>query len=221
MPRVRWLDYVLLAALFLSVTSCSSNDSPAGPSSSTTPASGGATIFGSVSGTSSPSGIHPDAVSSSITVTVQGTGISATVSAGESFTLSGVPTGDIVLQFSGAATGQFTIPAVQNQEQIRVSVSVSGTSLTFRITQRTTPASSKAQVTGSVTALNATARTLVVDGVTVSVPTNAVIRQGEKTLMFGDLMMGEHVQATGTFNSSTLVASEVDIQGGESEDDRS
>ena len=221
MLRVRWrLDYVLLAALFLSATSCSSNAPLAGPSSSTTPASGGATIVGTFAGALSASGIHPTAVSPSITVTVQGTGISATVGPGGSFTLN-VPTGDVVLQFSGAVNGQFTIPAVQNQEQIRISVSVSGTSLTIRITERTGPANGRAQVEGSVIGLNPTARTLVVDGVTVNVPTNAVIRQGDKTLMFSDLMMREHVRAIGTFSGSTLVAAEVDVQGGTSENDRS
>jgi hypothetical protein len=155
----------------------------------------------------------------SITVTVQGTGITATVSSGESFTLNGVPTGNIVLQFSGAVTGQFTIPAVQNQEQIRVAVSFSESSLTLTITQRTKPTNSEAQVEGPVTSLNATARTLVVDGVTVSVPTTTIIRAGEgRTLGFSDLKNGERVQVTGTFSGSMLVASKISVRDEQSDE---
>jgi hypothetical protein len=175
---------------------------------------GGATITGTFSGASDLStGVRVESVSASVTVTVQGTGITATVGPHESFTLANVPTGDVTLVFSGSFTGQFTIPSVQSQEQIRVAVSARGSSVTLAITERTEAPSNQAQMEGTVTSVNATARTIVVGGATISVPASAVIGRGEASLTFGKLTTGERVHVSGMFSGSTLIASEIMVQG--------
>ena len=72
------------------------------------------------------------------------------------------------------------------------------------------PSAGGATITGT---FNAIARTIVVDGVTVSVPASAAIRRGDANLAFGNLMTGEHVHVSGMFGGSTLVASEIKVQG--------
>jgi hypothetical protein len=130
-----------------------------------------------------------------------------------------VPTGNVTLQVSenGNVLAQVMIPSVQNQEQIRVTVSVRGSSASITITERTQPAaSSQARVQGPITSINMGALTFVVDGVTVSVPGTAVIRgkDDDRTLTFAALKVGVRVTVSGTLSGATLVASEVDVSDG-------
>lgn len=205
---------VALAVFMTLASGCSSSGSMSGPSPLGS-SGGGATISGTVGGSAnSAQSVHPESLS--ITVTVQGTGISATVAPGESFTLNGVPAGDVVLHFTGTGLdSQVTIPAVQSQERIHVAVSLNGSRVTITIVERTTPANNGAQVKGPITSIDVPSRTIVVDGVTVSVPTDSVIRGEDHASAFADLKVGERVSVTGTFSGSTLVASKIDL----SEDD--
>jgi hypothetical protein len=109
------------------------------------------------------------------------------------------------------------IPSVQNQEQIRVTVSMKGSSASITITERTQPpTSNQARVQGPITSINMGALTFIVDGVTVSVPGTAIIRGNgdDRTLTFAALKVGERVTVSGSFSGSTLVASEVDLSDG-------
>ena len=200
--------FVLLLTLSMG---CSSSGTISAPSSSSQ--GGSATIVGTFSGaTSGPSVREANSASSTITVTVVGTGISATVGPGESFTLNGVPTGDVTLQISSASgtLAQVMIPAVQNQEQVRVAVSVRGSSASITITERTMPANgNQARVRGAITSIDSIARTFVVDGVTVSVPANMPVSGDDHALAFADLKVGQRVTVTGTFSGAILVASKI------------
>ena len=66
-----------------------------------------------------------------------------------------------------------------------------------------------------------TADTLTVRGVTVTAAAGAIIRHGHRILTLADIQVGDHVQARGTMDGSTLVATEIKVQdtGNDNEDD--
>lgn len=218
MFRREYVVVVATAALALVQTAlaigCSSSStiSPS-PSSS----AGGATIRGTVETTGAQSFRSlrslqaVNSPSPTITVSVVGTGISATVASGESFTLNGVPTGNAVLQITGTGiSAQITIPAIQNGEQIRVTVRVTDSSASITISERTAPTTdgNQAKVRGSIDSITPPS-TMVVDGVTVSVPTGVPITNGNHSLTFADLKKGDSVRVAGNFSGAVLVATKV------------
>jgi hypothetical protein len=64
-------------------------------------------------------------------------------------------------------------------------------------------------VSGVITSVNASDRTIVVKGATISVPANATIRNQNGTLSFADLIVGVTVRLTATRSGSTITASEI------------
>ena len=66
------------------------------------------------------------------------------------------------------------------------------------------------KVSGFVTAVGTD--TIVVRGVTVKLTTDTIIRHGNRTLAIGDIHVGNHAQARGTLDGTTLVASEVKVE---------
>jgi hypothetical protein len=152
------------------------------------------------------------ATSIGVTVSIVGTGIAATVTPGGSFTLSGAPSGDDVLQFSGPGIdARAAITGVEDQEEIHIVVSVNGSQAVVSITDRKKPQHGT-ELEGLIAMINASARTLVVNGTTVMVPTAAVIRHGDQQLMLTDLKVGQRVHVKGVLNGSTVVASEIKLQ---------
>ena len=207
-----------LLLVLLSAGACSSStESPAAPSAPTlaAPAAPSSPGTATISGTlASASGarmtVHTTAVG--LTVSVSGTGISATVAPGGTFLLNGVPAGDVTLQFTGpGVNARATISGVQDREEIRIVVNVSGSQATVNITDRHKPPSG-AELEGLIASTNTSAQTLVVNGMTVSVPSSAVIRHGNKTFTFTDLKVGQRVHVKGTQNGSAIVASEIKVQ---------
>src|SRR6185436_5465019 len=77
------------------------------------------------------------------------------------------------------------------------------------------------EVNGRIDAIDAGARTLRVNGMTVMVPASAVIRHGNRTFAFADLRLGDHIQVKGSRNGSTVTASEIKVEteGEDDEDD--
>lgn len=70
--------------------------------------------------------------------------------------------------------------------------------------------SHEARVVGFVTAH--AGDTLTVDGIAVVAATDAVIRHGHRILAISDIEIGDHVQARGTMEETTLVATEIKVQ---------
>ncbi|MBZ5556549.1 MAG: DUF5666 domain-containing protein [Acidobacteriia bacterium] len=70
-----------------------------------------------------------------------------------------------------------------------------------------------------ITAVDATAHTIVVRGTTVSVPAGAVIRHGHTMLTFADLTVGTRVHVKASQSGATTVASEVNVQSEDRPDD--
>ena len=56
------------------------------------------------------------------------------------------------------------------------------------------------------------ADTLTVNGITVAGGPGVVIRHGNRTLTMADIMVGDHIQARGTMDGTTLVATEIKVE---------
>jgi len=69
---------------------------------------------------------------------------------------------------------------------------------------------SRGELSGFVTAANGTS--LTVRGITVTPAPGAVIRHGNSILLFASITVGNHVQARGTIDGGTLVATEIKVE---------
>ncbi len=145
-----------IAVLALTLSGCGS--SPTSPSGT----SAGVNLHGlamgqSAASTSSLGGFHAMSTGGSITVTVQGTSLSTTISGNGSFELDGLPAGTFTLVFTsnGVTLGTITITSVPTQAEIN---------LVVRIT--TTVVLVKVEVNGTDETDNET-KTCLIDGGTV------------------------------------------------------
>ncbi len=226
MPRLNSLVASGAIAATMCVASCSSsNQTPnvpepiaAAPSAAPVPTPappqpgpGGATISGSVTGITSSAAAMRPAAAVTISVTITGTGISASVAPGGTFTLNGVPAGNIELHISGPGVDdRTTIADVGDAEQIHIVVTISGSRAVVTVTDR--EKRNGVELEGLIASINLGARTLVVNGTTVSVPAAATIRHGDTRFNLADLKVGQRVHVKGTTSGSTIVASEVMLQ---------
>jgi hypothetical protein len=219
--------YSLITAVVLSVAvgACSESGQPGSPiapsvSSQSTqadapvspaPALLGATIDGAVAGAAAES-VPFRGAGSSLTVTVAGTAISALVGADGRFRLSGVPPGDVRLQFTGGGVEcTLTIAAVQNGEQITITLTVAGSGATLESEHRTC-SDQTAELEGKITAADPVAGTIEVADALVEVPADAAIRHGSTPMQLSDLVVGARVHVNGTRNGTTVTAREIQIQ---------
>lgn len=116
------VNHLACAAISLALLTVGCGGSPLAPSPS------GATISGRVSGGGTSGsrafghgGTMAATAASTLTVTVVGTNLTATVDASGSFQISGVPAGDVQLQFSdGVTTTTITISSVNSQELVEL-----------------------------------------------------------------------------------------------------
>jgi Domain of unknown function (DUF5666) len=146
-------------------------------------------------------------------VSVAGTSLHTSVDGSGHFSLSGVPSGDVGLQFSGTGiNAQISLPAVQSTETIDLSVSVDGTTATIESEQRS--GGSQNQLEGRVESLPPTtaAGTFIVDGQTVLTDANTQFFLGDATAAFSALAIGQRVHVAGTPMTGGLLATVVQIQ---------
>lgn len=202
-----------LLPVFALVAGCSGKaSSPASPSASV----GGALITGSiVSGQSAGlASLHTSASSTAtgIVVSIQGTDLQTTADGSGHFSLSGVPAGDVGLQFSGTGiNAQVSLPAVQSTETIDLSVSLDGGSATIESEHRS--GGSQEQLEGRVESFPpADPLTFVVNGQTVVTDDNTSFFLGDSTASFDDLAIGQRVHVAGSVTSAGLLATTVQIQ---------
>jgi len=119
---------IIALSIAVMVSACGKNDvgSPTAPSRSTaSPTSGltsGTTIAGTVMSGVGTASVR--AAGTAMVVSVAGTSISAAIDGSGRFTLQNVPTGDVTLTFTGG--GSVTITGVNANDQIRITVRVSG-----------------------------------------------------------------------------------------------
>lgn len=181
---------------------------PPGPSGAT----GSATINGSLAGMMATGLTMRPAGGVGLTVTITGTGISATAAPGGTFLLKGVPAGNVELRFTGGTVDdRDTIADVADEEQIHIVVNISGSRAIVNVIGREKPAHGT-ELEGLIASINLGARTLIVNGTTVNVPANAVIRHGDRPFTLADLKVGQRVHVKGSTSGSAVVASEVLLQ---------
>jgi hypothetical protein len=205
--------FLVLSVVFLfSTVACGgSGNSPTapGPSGST-----GASITGSVlSGASSAMTAGSTGQSiPGLTVTVSGTSIASGLDATGRFHLTGVPSGDIQLQFSGPASGTIPVSGVKPTESITLVVSVSSSSVTLESAART--GAGDEELEGRIESLPPTmaAGSLKVAGRTVTTNSSTQIRHGSTPIDFDDLEIGYRVHVKGSPSGSNLLASTIIVQ---------
>lgn len=180
---------------------------PTGPSGTTT---SGATINGIVNGMSSAittSWTTANTVPAGITVTVVGTNISTAVSGSGTFVLTGVPSGNVQLRFTGPGVdATLTITGVTT-EQIQIVITLSGSNANVDSMNRTQSGNS-AEIEGLISSISYGDRSMKVAGVEVKVR-NAPIRHGSTEVGLTTLAVGHRVHVKGTREHDYIVATEV------------
>lgn len=196
---------------------CSGNNSPAAPSANSAtaaaasvPASGGATISGTVVGMSTASRMR--AMSAGMTVSVAGTSAMTSVDGSGRFVLQNVPAGTVTLRFTGTGVNAaLTLPNVAANSTVTITVQVSGTTAQLD-TNDDEGSDNEVEIEGTVTAV--TSSTLTVAGKTITVTSSTKIVHGETTLKLSQISVGDRVHVQGTRSGTTITATKVEVQNG-------
>lgn len=155
----------------------------------------------------------------SVTVTVVGTGASTTIDGSGSFTLDNVPPGSVQLRFQGrGADATLIISGIEANDHISIAVTLNGNNARLDKREKT-GGSNGNEVNGRIDSIDAAAHTLRADGMTVVVQSSTIIRHGNRTFAFADLRVGDHIEAKGTRDGTTLTASEIKVETADDEDD--
>jgi hypothetical protein len=201
----------------VTAVACNSSNSPSMPDAAQpSPASpgfstSGATISGLVSNGGSATGalmLMAAGGMSGVTVTVPGAGLTATTDGTGRFSLTGVPGGQVTLQFTGAATGSMSLDDVAEHDTIQIEVHVQN----GQIQDEQAQTGAQAQLEGKIVSVNGGGHSFVIGQITVMVPSTATIRHGDQTLTFSDLIAGARVHVKGSLTGSTLTATRVEVQ---------
>src|SRR6267154_1811241 len=168
----------------------------AGDSDSMSAANGGGVMQGTVMGGGSPN----------MRVAVPSSSAAATTDAAGGFLLTDVPKGAAALQFSGGGqSATLATPAVVPGEFRRLTVSISGASVTEQSEQTET------EFEGTVDAIDG--MVLTVAGRKVAVTDATKIRKDDAAAVFADLVLGTPVEVEGTLNADgSVTASEISIK---------
>lgn len=207
---------VLVIACLLAVA-CGQKGSPASPSGSSGAAassvSAGATITGRVAAGSVSAVSIAGTATSTAGGGLQGAAMSSSVDGSGQFTLRGVPTGTVQLQFTGPGTNaSLSITNVTSQEQIVLTVRVSGATAEVDDNHRTT-SDSKSEVEGKVVEVSAANRTLRIGDTIVSVPAGTPITNNSgASIDLSLIAVGDRVEAEGMMSGGTFVASKVKLE---------
>ena len=212
----RQITALLLAAVFSVAAACSSNN-PSSPSSLdgvsvsgsiVTPGGGGAgtNSIGAGPGTSVT-------IPAGLTITVVGTTNTAVVNSNGTFTINGVPAGNVDLRLNGPGwSALISLLELQTGQIVTITITLEGSTASLDSDLRRGPAGE--QLEGRVESLPPTtpAGTLIVAGrkVTTSNATNFVM-QGQPAT-FADLAIGQRVHVKGQPGVDSLLATWVNIQ---------
>lgn len=214
----RHFSALVVAVLFSVAAACSSNN-PSSPSSNDGISVSGS-IVGSGSGASGASfsglGSGPSSsvnIPAGLTITVVGTNSTAVVSSNGTFTLNGVPAGNVTLRLNGPGwQSLISLLELQTGQIVTITITLEGSSATLDTDLRRGPAGE--QLEGRVESLPPTtaAETFIVAGrkVTTSNVTQYVL-QGQPAT-FADLAIGQRVHVKGQPGVDSLLATWVMIQ---------
>ena len=196
--------------------------SPSGPSEGQ-----GVTLTGRVHGgpvgfVSAASGASSAAT---LTVTVVGTTITATVTTDGTFTLRGLPEGSFTLEFFDGATSLGTIEftGVNANQEITITVLIQGSTVTLLDQRRNGIGHGDLEIEGLVEAvvtLNATGESVfTIDGyMVVARPLETSIREGNQRRGVEDVTVGRKVHVKGAWETNAaggqqVLAHEIKLQG--------
>jgi hypothetical protein len=218
---------IILAASIVAVTACGGNASVApssvGPSRSS---SAGPSISGTVSGTGVTAtraldgGAFSLLATSSVTVSIVGTNISTTTDGQGQFTLSNVPTGTVTLNFTApGASATITLSGIGPDDKVEIAVTLNGNNARVDSEKHSSPGKDKGEFQGRISSIDATAKSFQIPGMTIKTTSSTVIRHGNRTFQFSDLKVGDHVQAKGTRDGTTLTATEIKVENDNEDDD--
>jgi hypothetical protein len=191
--------------------------STAAPAPAPAPVVGGARISGTVVTGSAPALASSFSVASlgsagRVTVSVNGTSLSVISDDSGNFTLQNVPPGNLTLTITGAGfSAQVTLPPVSDNDQLRVTVRVSGSTATLDDEEIESP-DSKVEVEGQISAVSGNTITVGRLNTQVLVPGTASITKGGTTLTLTALVVGLRVHVRATKSGSALTATTVIVQ---------
>jgi hypothetical protein len=210
----------ILAATIVAVTACGGGDaslSPVGPSR--TSSSAGASISGTVSGTgvtatrALDSGAFSLLATSSVTVSIAGTNISTTTDGQGQFTLNNVPEGTVTLNFTApGSSATITLTGIGPDDKVQISVTLNGNAARVDSEHHSSPGKDKREFQGRISSIDSTAKSFQIPGMTIKTTSSTTIRHGNRTFQFSDLKVGDHIQAKGTVDGTTLTATEIKVE---------
>ena len=215
MRRLTLLAIVLFAAA--GVAACSSSSNPASPSNNlatgasingslvTSGGSGGTNGFGLGASTMSTMSMAAT-VPAGLTVSVNGTAISAMVDAAGQFSLKNVPPGNVDLRFSFPGfTADLPLTDLQSGQTVSIAVSLSASSVSLESDRRAL--GSEVQLEGRVEQLTPapTPPSLVVAGQLVTTSSSTTFWIQGQPATFTDLELGQRVHVKGQMTGSGSV----------------
>ena len=218
---------IILAASIVAVTACGGNASVApssvGPSRSS---SAGPSISGTVSGTGVTAtraldgGAFSLLATSSVTVSIVGTNISTTTDGQGQFTLSNVPTGTVTLNFTApGSSATITLSGIGPDDKVEIAVTLNGNNARVDSEKHSSPGKDKGEFQGRISSIDTTAKSFQIPGMTIKTTSSTIIRHGNRTFQFSDLKVGDHIQAKGTRDGTTLTATEIKVENDNEDDD--
>lgn len=217
--RLQLCHLALAVAIAMAGAACgNSSASLTGPSGSGSGGGSGARITGRVSGLSglaatAPATAFRPMAETSVRVTINGTGLSTTVDGSGNFTLTEVPPGTVQLTFSGPAlNASLTLSGVQDGDQIQIEVRIEGGSAKIQFEIRHHEDGTGDEIEGRITSIDASARTLRVAGLLITVPESAKIHRDSRALLFSDLVVGQEVEVHGTREGTGVRATEIEVE---------
>lgn len=167
-----------------------------------------------------------------VTVSVQGSpAISTTVAADGSFTLRGLPEGSFTLLFSrdGAPLGTLSFNSVMPNQELNITVSVTGTTVALVQEQRNGIGHGDVEIEGRVDHvlllnLSGDSRFVIAGKTVVARPGSTAIRSGNQTRTVSHLVLGARVHVKGTWlplegSTQPVLAMEIRLQDNDENDD--
>jgi hypothetical protein len=225
---MRHAQLAFISILIVAVTVLAACGGPASPSAD------GIVLRGTVVGTAGVAASSLSvraAVATDVTVTVQeNTAITTTVGADGTFTLRGLPEGGFHLVFSsgGITLGTIAFREVRPNQEITVTVQVSGSTVTLLEERRNGIGHGDVEIEGDVTAvllLNATGESrFTIDGKTVVArPGETAIREGNTARTVADVTVGHQVHVKGVWlpaepSGQPVLAHEIKLQDDDDDD---
>jgi len=215
---------IILAAMIVAVSACGGNASlsPVGPSGSLS----GASISGTVSGAgvnatrALDGGTFSTLASSSVTVSIAGTNISTTTDGQGQFTLNNVPEGTVTLNFTApGASATITLSGIGPDDKVQIMVTLNGNTARVDSEHHSKPDTSKGEFQGRISSIDAAAKSFQIPGMTIKTTAATIIRHGNRTFQFTDLKVGDHIQAKGTRDGTTLTATEIKVENDNDDDE--